>query len=159
MHYGILYLSALTEWKHVILNTRKESVLPTLYRSLKFNPNYLCSLGDYYYNQNKFNEAILYYKRARTFSSSKEIVYALGESYQKLGRVQAAEQEYMFVENSLPQLIKPKYLLAKLYFDSNQYRKFCNKIADVKSLVPKVSSVEVELMKKELIDLEESLAK
>jgi hypothetical protein len=154
LYYGGSYVYSIQTWKKIIKGSAQESTLPSLFEQLKYNPNYLCNTGDYYYNTKKYHEAIKYYRLASELSSSKEIRYSLGESYEKIGWTKAAEKEYLFVERSIPHLIKPKYLLAKLYYLSGQYSKFREKLQIVRTSVAKVNSLEVEIMRKQLEDFE-----
>ncbi|MBC7915461.1 MAG: O-antigen ligase family protein, partial [Pyrinomonadaceae bacterium] len=150
LYYGISYTLAVVSWRNIITGTQDKSLLPGLSKPLKFNPNYLCAVGDFYYNSNKYYKASEYYYLASKLSPSKEIKYALGECYEKLGKFSLAEQEFLDVDKRIPHLIKPNYLLAKLYYSSKQYQKFYQQVSIVRSSEAKVSSPEVEVMRGEL---------
>ena len=156
-YYGVSYFISIQKWEDILLKPEKINKLPILSAQLNENPHYLCFLGDYYYNASLYQEAINTYTKASKLSTSKEIRYSLGECYKKIGLMNLAEKEYKSIERFIPHLIKPKYLLAKLYYEQGEYIKFRLKYKSIKWEEAKIPSLEIELMRQELESIDASL--
>lgn len=156
IHYAVLYTSGMISFLKITHGNDHVSKLPLLYKSLKFNYSYLCIVGDYYYNDKRYEKASNYYSLATKLSPSKDIKYSLGECYQKLGKYASAEKQFLEVDRMIPHLIKPNYLLAILYYKSKQHSKFLEQALIVKASMPKINSLEAEVMKKQVDKLFDS---
>lgn len=108
--------------------------------ALRQEPWYIAMNCEYDLKRNQLDKAINTLEYEKQFSCEPNIYYALGELYTAQKRYGNAEQQYRFVYFALPDLLKPKYNLAKFYYESNQKDKW-NKIAPlVISFKPKVVS-------------------
>lgn len=95
-------------------------------------------------------------QQALKLSPDKQIFYELGSIYQQKKEYLTAEKYYDFVRISQPGLLTPKYLLAKLYFESGQNKKW-NEMADEVLTSPfKNDSYDAEYMRMEIQQMKEA---
>ncbi|TKC57597.1 O-antigen ligase family protein [Pedobacter hiemivivus] len=159
-YYGFIKLKAYLHWTSITFE--KDDIfeindLLMLYSALNTEPNYLNRIASYYIKNGHYLKAIPYLQRATKFSPYKGFYYALGNCQEKIGNYREAKMNYTLIEKAIPNLIKPKYLLAKLCYKHGDFTQF--RILSTKAImfVPKIDSEEVMEMKEELVILQNTL--
>lgn len=130
--------------------TKEMDKLVVNYPLLNNSSYYLLSIGNGYMDQKEYGKAIIYLKRAVQYSPAKEFYYALGECYEKQGNMQEAEKVYTLVQQAIPNLLKPHYLIAMMYFNNGNIKTFRVKAQEALNFKPKINNAEVAEMKQEL---------
>ena len=106
---------------------------------LRYNGDFLTHYGKTLTLAGEHKQAVEVLNRA-VLSYPNIVVYtALGDNYKILGRTEEAEQAYLKAWYMNPSRFYPKYLLAKLYDETNQREKA---IAVAKELLSKEVKVE-----------------
>ena len=77
----------------------------------------------------------------------------IGKNYKELGNFAEAEQEFETAFLMLPNRLYPLYLLARLYYDTDQTDKFVEMAARVDEFKPKVDSPATDRLKAEIGEL------
>jgi O-antigen polymerase len=127
-----------------------ETELIKLYGSLSYNHMFITKLAQAKSFIGKDQESIMLFQQAKMLIPLKELYYSRGLAFQKIKKYKEAELEYREVEKRLPNLIYPKYLLAKLYYDSGQISKWNLKAKEVIEFKPKIESGFTLLLKKKI---------
>lgn len=117
------------------------------------DPSYLLEMSNHFIRRGKYHLAIKHLTTAKEYSSTVELYYRLGTCYEMIGDFKSAASQYSFVEKAIPGLIRPKYLLAVLYYKQGDYRRFKTKSLETIKFNPKVNNDDVMQMKAELIRL------
>lgn len=107
-------------------------------------------VGEYYFAKGNNAKAICYFKKSISYDFNKKHFYSLGKAYTQSGNFGKAMDCYQKIENAIPHLITPSYLLARLYYNQNSIIPFQRKAKEALRKEPKVNSYEVRLMKREL---------
>jgi tetratricopeptide (TPR) repeat protein len=106
----------------------------------------------------RYEESVEELKAAIQKSSNPSCYILLGSSYQKLNQRKEAEQAYRTAACMTPGKLYPKYLLAKLYADMEEYgeaEKWAQEILRSKEKVPTTAAKEI---KEEMRNLVQSIA-
>ncbi len=74
----------------------------------------------------------------------------LGDSHKALGNYKAAEAAYIKSSHMMPYMLLPRYLLAKLYYDSGQHEKARQAAKEVLNSPVKVESTAVNEIRDEI---------
>lgn len=149
IHIASRFKSYLT-WQKFINNSDKKELLINVYDDLKYNADINKQLGDVYHSEENYWVALKYYNRAIRYSYDNEFVYSLGNCYEKLNLYSEAEEQYMKVTASIPNLLKPHYLLAKLYYTIGDEKSFNRKAHEILHFSPKTQNGEIFYMKEEI---------
>ncbi len=147
---GFLKLSEIENRSNAVTGSDK---LWSLYPILADHPSYLSALAKKLKDEKTYIDAINILQNAKQISPEKEIYFALGDIYSSLKQYDDAEKEYMFVSIAIPSLLKPKYLLAKMYYNSNQHQKFLETAHKILSTPLKIETYETFFMKEEIRSL------
>lgn len=91
--------------------------------------------------------------KAKKISSDKIVYYCLGKAFEMRGDYKKAEAEYRFVATAMPTLLRPWYLIAKMYYTNKDYDPFYRNAVKVMAFDPKIPSIETEKMKNEIARL------
>jgi O-antigen polymerase len=154
IYYGSKKRIALKQWEYVLVEQYKPDTYSTkllaLYPSLSDNLYYLTNLSEALMADHKFLQAKQILIHLQKISPLKNIYYNLGYVYEQLHLFKLAEKQYMFMANAFPHLLTPQYLLAKLYFTTQQRDKFYDKVKIIQSFIPKVDSYFIYRMKEEV---------
>jgi tetratricopeptide (TPR) repeat protein len=128
-------------------------------RTLKKTPEYLIELGNALIEDSNFVDAINVLSKAKKISPDKEVYYNLSYAYKAINNYKDAESELLFITNAIPKLTRGKYLLAKLYFETNQNEKFLRMadLIDKNDTNITTSNSESEMMKREIKVLRRTL--
>ncbi len=88
----------------------------------------------------EFNKAIKLLESAKAFCPGKNLFYTLAMAYRYSNKNEKAEEQYVFIENALPGHMRPRYMLAKLYYETGQTAKWRSKAFEVINFKPKIDS-------------------
>jgi len=94
------------------------------YKLFSDNGFYLMEYGKVLALSNEVYKSNEILEKAITLSSDVFLYTNLGDNYQKLNNYKKAENMYQFAGNMVPNMIYPKYLLAKLYFKTGKINEF-----------------------------------
>jgi tetratricopeptide (TPR) repeat protein len=122
---------------------------PYLQDNIKFLFEYAQSLSKSE-QYGKSNEIL---RRAMQISCDPMLYNVMGKNCQALKQYEQAEQCFIKAVNLVPNRLYPHYLLAKLYHETGQKEKAETETDIVLNKPPKVESMAVEEMRKELIKL------
>ena len=98
-------------------------------------------------------KAIVALQKAKKITNNKMVYYCLGKAFEMQGDYRAAETQYRYVATAIPFLLRPYYLMAKMYYTNKAYGPFYSNATKVIDFNPKVSNIETEKMKSEMADL------
>ncbi len=124
-----------------------------IYPILNTSPYYLLRISKEYIKQEKYGEAIIYLRSAINYSPEKEFYYSLGKCYEKQGDILQAEKIYALVQQAIPNLLKPYYLIAMMHYDNGDVKTFKAKAQEAIDFSPKINNIEVMEMKQRLRQL------
>jgi len=114
------------------------------------NGDLLNDIGNYYIESGEYRKAIPYLERATRLYFDKDFFYSLGFCYESSGQYDAAQKCYKIVQQTVPHLIKPSYLLALSYFNQGRIDEFKKQALIVVSKKPKLYNPEVDLFKRKI---------
>jgi O-antigen polymerase len=117
---------------------------------LQHENRYVLMQADELLSQGKVNQAIAGLEQAKKFSTDKGIYYGLAKLYTYQKNYTQAERQYQFICYALPQLLRPKYLLALFYHNTGQTDKFEQLALQIISFKSKVVSPETTGMQLEI---------
>ncbi|WP_293913474.1 MULTISPECIES: O-antigen ligase family protein [unclassified Sphingobacterium] len=132
------------------MSYKEENAMLSLYPFLYNRPSFLISLSKIYKVKGNMEKSIHFAEEAIALSSKKDHYYYLADLYKDNGFPNDAEKIYCYIENSIPHLIRPKYLRSLLYYDYDCDRFYPMAIETLR-FHPKIESVYVYEMKQELI--------
>ncbi|MCG8307101.1 MAG: O-antigen ligase family protein [Cytophagales bacterium] len=144
------------QWKYAYLTYQMgayEACLPgyrKVYDHLKYNGDFLVNYGKACSMADEHEKAIEILNRAKGLLPNTIIYTALGDSYKALGQHDHAEQAYLRAAQTLPDRFYPKYLLAKLYDETDQQLKAINMARALLNKEIKIESMAVEEIRKEM---------
>jgi len=155
--YAVNRANALVQWKacktrndEKILRENYAACLYTLYPQLADNGFYMITLGKAFLNDSGYHQAIRILAEAEKIYPYKDVYYSLGNACKNTGDFLGAEKQYAFVAYEIPGLLKPHYLLAKLYYEQGRVDSFFSKALFVQAFQPKVPNYETSEMKREI---------
>ena len=137
-----LYADAIKEYK---------PLLPQLMADDRFLQEYAKALS--LNNENKESNAIL--KKSHTYGSDVFSMITLGDNYMQLRQYTLAEKAYKRAGYMQPAMFYPKFLLVKLYVETNNEQKavsLAKKLLDKKEKISSVALNEMKTEMKNLID-------
>lgn len=126
------------------------------YPLLKTNGDFLTNYGKALSEAGKPQQAISILKKAEKKYPNTIVYTALGDSYKELKQYLKAEQAYLYAWHMNPSRFYPKYLLAKLYAQSEQKEKA---IAVANELLHKKVKVESKAIREIKTEMNEILRK
>jgi len=153
LKYSITMYYDIQEWteiKKVPNNNLKTKRMMVLYKGLKTNANYLNDLAICHMNDSKYYEAISYLEKTVKISPNKIFYFNLGKCYENVGNYNLASKQYMLIQKAIPNLLKPRYLLAKLEYKKGDYKKFKILAMNTIQFQPKINTYEVVKMREDL---------
>jgi tetratricopeptide (TPR) repeat protein len=132
--------------EHEVCLNDYEKAYPILKGNCEFMTNYCKAL---LVNEIQSKSLEILQQAAKCYSNP--VIYiALGNSYKKLGDVSNAEQAYLHAWYMIPNLFYPKYLIAKLYFETGQKDKAAAIAYELLNKKVKIESMAIEEMKEEM---------
>lgn len=121
-----------------------------LYRPLCDEPQFLYELGQCLSKTRFYEESNLILKEGAKFSADPMFWNIMGKNYQAMCRYSEAEKCFLHAYNMIPHRLYPLYLLAQLYFHSDQAEKGIMTAKRLIAQKPKIMSPAVEEMKAEM---------
>lgn len=125
------------------------------YPLLKSNGDFLLNYGKALSIANKHNEAIRILEQSKSYLTSTITYTALGDSYQKAGKNDMAEQAYFNTLNMCPDRFYPLYLLAKHFEHAGRKKdaiEFAQQIINKPIRIPSTAIAEMKSEMANLID-------
>jgi tetratricopeptide (TPR) repeat protein len=135
--------------RHKEVVEKYAKLYPYLQDEIKFLFDYAYSLSKSEQYE-KSNEVL---RRATQISCDPMLYNVIGKNYQALKEYELAEQSFRKAANLVPNRLYPHYLLAKLYHEMGLTDKAESETNIVLTKPPKVESMAVEEMRRELIKL------
>lgn len=150
--YGYQRTMAYYQWKKIKdqpIVTKYEWLLPH-YPYLQENGEYLREVGESLVERGDYQTALHYFQEAASRSPSPDIYYALAECHASLGNYDNAIHAVNTVKRAIPNLLRPRYLLAKFAYQRGDTTSFHNFAQQAIKFEPKISNSAVTQMKDEL---------
>lgn len=151
--YGTLMYKKYVEFgkvKSIPNAMTKIKELNSLYTFLSYDAIFLEELAMSNIEGRNYRQAISNLERAIKLSPYKELYFNLGYCYEQLGDFDMAKQQYMLIQKAIPNLIRPRFLLAKLEYNRGNIDLFKKLASSTMAFQPKVESKEVYDLKQEL---------
>lgn len=128
-----------------------------LYPYLRNEPKFLFEFGQCLAKTKSYEESNRILLEGATQSSDPMFWNIMGKNHQALHHYQKAEQCFVHACNMVPHRLYPLYLLANLYFESEQTEMGITTARQVIAKEPKVMSAAVQEMKAEMKEKLEAL--
>lgn len=147
---------AITQWReeqtYYNMEIYKETVdhYRKLYGQLRDEPKFLFELGQCLSKTEFYEESNRILQEGASLSSDPMFWNIMGKNYQTMRRYREAEECFTHAYNMIPNRLYPLYLLANLYFFSNQTAKAIATAQRVIDKEPKVMSTAISEMKAEM---------
>lgn len=128
--------------------------------SMAWNDDFLFEYGRALSKEAKFKESNKVLSTLALRNGDYMTLILIGKNYIEMGNYTKAEMFFTKAANRMPQRMYPLYQLAKLYSSTNYNRPTClnDAINKALSIKPKVESIAVEQMRKELIKIKSDVA-
>lgn len=140
-------------WQQSREGTVRQEKLFEIYPYLNDDPDFNNYLGHKLYKQKQYLQALKFFRIATLQKFEKDHIYDLGRCLERLGDFRAAEHQYEIIRSSIPQLLKPKFLIAKLYLSEGNLHKFRLKSSEFLISSAHSKNFEVQLMRQEMTSL------
>lgn len=124
------------------------------YQSLHNDGPFLLQYGKALLFAGQQANAVFILTQAELYSNNSLVQAALGDGYKRMGQFKAAEQAYLNACAMTPDRFYPKYLLAKLYYDTHDTRKaieIAKELLNKKVRVPSPAISEIRSEMEELL--------
>jgi hypothetical protein len=149
-----LYHNAYRQWNTGMLhNSKHREIITELYPYLQDNIKFLFDYAQSLSKSEQYDESNEILRRAMQISCDPMLYNVMGKNCQALKQYELAEQCFKKSINLVPNRLYPHYLLAKLYHETGQKDRAELETDIVLTKPPKVESMAVEEMKKELVKL------
>lgn len=135
-------------------DTQKITALNNLskqYPHFRYYPGYLIELANLYSTTNNYINSIKLYNKAKVYSPNIAIYLGLGHCYLMLNQYHDAEKSYKTLDNAIPNMITPKYMLFKLYRSNNEKNKWEDIAKRIIAFKPKIETFYTDSIKREMI--------
>ncbi len=127
------------------------------YPLLRFNGDFLLSYGKALSMADEHKKAIDILEYAKNYYPNTILYTALGDSYKELGKIDKAETSYLQAWYMIPSRFYPKYLLAKLYYDTGQNDKAIEVAEELLKKEVKIQSTAIMEIKEEMKNIIEPI--
>lgn len=124
-----------------------------LYPALKNMGAFLYEYGYTLYKLKEYSTSIAILQKAAYYSCDPMILNIIGKNYQQQEKYSMAEKYFIRSTHRLPGRIYPYYLLAKLYAENGATEKMQKMAGLVLTKEPKVQSVAIKEMRREMVKL------
>jgi len=132
-----------------------EKEYENLFPELKYNGEFLFFYGASLSAVGNYNKAIKFLEPSKKKFSDPNLYITLGQTYGRLNDFNKAESNLLQASNITPYKLFPKYLLAKLYHNSNMTEKaisMANEIINLETKIKSTAANEIKIEMKELIE-------
>ena len=120
------------------------------YDQLKTNGEFLVMYGKALSMAGRYPQAIQILTEAEDFQKNTILYTALGDSYKALGRIKESEKAYLKAYDMIPSRFYPKYLLAKLYDETEQSEKAVETATELIHKKEKLHSTAIDEIREEM---------
>jgi O-antigen polymerase len=120
---------------------------------------YLQELAKLYMVRAEYGQAIPFLEKAIRLSPEKELYYDLGTCYEKCHQKRKAHDAFLLVKEAIPNLVKPRYLMAMLEYNTGDKKAFLSAADAALSFEPKIVTSEVAYMRYQLRMLKDTVLK
>jgi O-antigen polymerase len=121
-----------------------------LYPCLAGNGHFLIDYAHACMDDKNYYHAIRLLEKAKNLTPDPDLYYTLGEAYEATSNYDLSLQQYQYVAMTLPALLKPWYLIARMYYRKGDLKAFDLAAKDVMNHPVKVASGDVEKMKEDI---------
>ena len=121
------------------------------------NGDFLLSYGKALSMADEHKKAITILEYAKNYYPNTILYTALGDSYKELGKIDKAETSYLQAWYMIPSRFYPKYLLAKLYYDTGQNDKAMEVAGELLKKEVKIQSTAIMEIKEEMKNIIEPI--
>lgn len=121
-----------------------------LYDRLYDVPDFLFEYGNTLRATGKYNQSNYIFRRGLHYKGSALYCNMLGDNAKSQGDYRLAEAYYEKSADRIPNRIMPLYLLARLYFDTEQWDKAREAVLRIRTFKPKVESPTVRNLRNEI---------
>ena len=148
--------NSLQQWqiaKLLSLSQSYSSAIPIYkqeYTQLNKNGNFLLNFGGTLSLAGEHKKAIQILEKGAELNTDPNLYLSLGNSYSTIGDLIKAKECYLTASNMVPNQFFPKYLLAKLYYDSGDINRFNDLANEIIVSKPKIASSAILQMKSEI---------
>lgn len=142
------HLGALRTWGLGIRDKVPSKELTTTYTVLKGNINFMDYYSTLLLREKKYKEVIDVLKSSGFLLMYPSFYLNLGQAYEATGDYQKAEESYLTASNMVPNKFTSKYLLAKFYLNTKQFKKSAALAEHILAMPVKIPSQEVTDIKK-----------
>lgn len=155
----IFKIPSYMKWKEAVIeyNNKKYSVSAAIYKeiypNMYNNGLFLLYYGTTLIANNDCQGGVHILEYAKKRISDPIIYIKIGDCKKNIKDYKRAEENYLFASAMIPNRIYPKYLLALLFDENQQYDKAYKYAKDIISTEEKVSSTAIFEMKKVMMDL------
>jgi len=122
-----------------------------LYPRLSDNVSFLLANGYACMDDKNYDQAINVLEKARALSPDPVIYYTLGNAYEASGKYEQALRLYSYVATAIPGLLRPYYLITRVYYRKGDKKAFRLAAAATMAHPVKQPSEETENMKAEIL--------
>lgn len=140
-------------WKQSVDGYVRNERLLDIHAYLKDDPDYNNHVAHRLYSQKQYKKALPFFRAATLYKFEKDYIYDLGMCLEQLQDFRAAEDQYETIQSSIPHLIRPKFLIAKLYLSEGEIHKFKLKLAEFMASSKNSKSFEIQLMRQQMLSL------
>jgi O-antigen ligase len=124
-----------------------------IYPYLKDDADFNNHLGHWFYRQKQYQQALRFFRNATLNKFEKDHIYDLGMCLSRLCDFKAAENQYEIIQSCIPHLMKPKFLIAKLYLSMGDLHKFRSKASEFLIASENSKNFEIQLLRREMARL------
>lgn len=120
------------------------------YTAFKYDGEYLLTYGKALSMSGKHKKALHILDRTEKYLSNTIVYRTKGDSYKALGQHDKAEYNYVISSDMIPSRFYPKYLLAKLYYETGQHRKAIEMATEILNKRIKTNSYAIKEIHEEM---------
>lgn len=121
-----------------------------LYPLLADNGHFLLDYAGACATDGNYRKAIAILESAKTRTPDPGLYYNLGEAYEATGSYAFALQHYGYVAITLPGLLRPHYLITRLYYRKGDQKAFRRAAMEALRFSPKIITADTEKMKEDI---------
>jgi len=113
-------------------------------------PGFLDRVATMHRDKGDIQSALKYMEKVVSYDPSPRYYYKMGGYHEVANDMEQAFESYDFVDKSIPNLLRPKYSKSLLYYNMQDTSNFIIHAEEAMRFVPKVYTVEIVDMRKDL---------
>ncbi len=155
VYAGLGKAMALAKWKKLDKalpppGITSQSGFNPLYFWLADNGRFLLDYADACVSYGDYETAIRILEAAKAVTPDPELYYSLGQAYEATGNYDLALQQFRYVTIALPGLLRPYYLITRLYYKGGDHQAFRQTAIEALRSPIKTVTADTEEMKREI---------